>query len=422
MRRSIRLVTTLSPALAVAALALAASYEAPRTFRAADLLAPAQVKGPHHAVAAEVKGEGYLLRYDLTTDFGPLEAEGTSMLLTRLREVDALAELDKVSKSEVFAKAAGQSVLNVGKGAAAAVKDPAGTAKGVGGAAKRFGTNLGRKAKRTTDSAVESTKKEPTDEGSQKSTGEKSAEAASGIAKSTLGVNSSARKWAQKVGVDPYTSNPILKKALTDLGKIDAAGGLAAKIAVPIPPVVSSTATVGNLVWSQDPEALLKANEKKLADLGVSGDVIKKLYVSKGFTLSLMTRLVVGLSAVKVPGCADYVATAAEADTGAEALFFAESAEMLARFHQATPVAALLPDSRALVAKTRAGQAVLLLPLDWMSWTSAYDKALTEITRRASAELGAKAVELRTTGALSPLAKEQTTARGVKVVEKLPRT
>ena len=61
----------------------------------------------------------------------------------------------------------------------------------------------------------------------------------------------------------------ILKKALVDLGKVDAAGGLAARTAVPVPMVVSGTATVGNLVWGKDPEELLKLDEQKLKEPGV---------------------------------------------------------------------------------------------------------------------------------------------------------
>ena len=103
-----------------------------------------------------MKTEGYLHVFDITTNWGPLEAEGETMLLMRLHEVGAIAELDKVSKSEVFLKAAGTSVLNVGKGVASVVKDPGATAKGMGEGVKRFGTNLGRKTKRTTDKAVDS--------------------------------------------------------------------------------------------------------------------------------------------------------------------------------------------------------------------------------------------------------------------------
>jgi len=420
MRLSLPPAAALVPALA-AALAVAAAYEVPRTFKAAELLAPAQMKGPHHTVGPAVKTEGYFHVFDLTTDYGPLQAEGRSMLATRLQEVDALAELDKVSKSEVFMKSAGTSVLNVGKGAASAVKDPGATAKGVGAGVKRFGTNLGRKAKRATDDAVDSVNKDDTGQkkdegGAQASTAQK----AGGVAQSALGVNASARKWAQKVGVDPYTTNPILKKALVDLGKIDAAGSLAAKVAVPIPKVVSGTATVGNLVWSQDPEALLKGNEQKLAELGATPQVVKKLYDSKGFSLSLHTRLATALRAVSVPGCADYVETAAEADTEREAVFFVESAEMLARFQKTDPVTAILTDSRAVVARTKDGRAVVLLPVDWVGWTQPYDKALGEVTQRAKAELKATGLELRTTATLSAVAKQETATRGWKVVDKVP--
>ena len=410
-------------ALAAAAIAAAVAYEAPRSFKASELLKPSQVKGPHYSVAPTVKTEGYLHVFDITSDYGPLEAEGKAMLLTRLHEVGALAELDEVSKSEVFLKAAGTSVLNVGKGFASAVKDPAATAKGVGGGIKRFGTNLGRKAKRTTDQAVDSVEgDDKTEGGAQKSTTDKAAEAGTGMAYSVLGVNGAARKWAQKVGVDPYTTNPILKKALSDLGQIDAAGGIAAKVVVPIPMVVSGTASVGDLVWAKDPEELLKINEEKFKELGVGSDVIKQLYLSKGFSLSLHTRFATNLSAVHVPGCADYVATAAESDTEREALFFVESAEMLERFHKTAPVAALLPDSRALVAKTKDGRAVVMVPVDWVRWTEAYEKALGEVEKRAKAELGATKLELRMTGTMSAVAKKEMATRGWTVVENVPST
>ncbi len=408
-------------ALASAALAVAAAYEGPRTFQASELLKPNQIKGPYHSVAPTVKTEGYLNVFDITTNWGPLEAEGETMLLMRLHEVGAIAELDKVSKSEVFLKAAGTSVLNVGKGVASVVKDPGATAQGMGEGVKRFGTNLGRKTKRTTDKAVDSaTSDDKKAEGEQKSTTDKAAQTTVGVANSVLGINSAARKWAQKVGADPYTSNPILKKALVDIGRIDKAGGIAAKVVVPIPPIVTGTATAGKLVWAQDPEALLKANEQKLKEMGVGGDVVKQLYLSKGFTLTLHTALAGNLREVNVPGCADYVATAAEANAEREGVFFAESAAMLARFHKTAPVAAILTDSRALVAKTKDGRAVVLLPVDWVRWTEAFDKALTEVEKRAKAELGAAKLEMRMTGTMSAVAKKEMAARGWAVTENVP--
>jgi hypothetical protein len=402
---------------ACAALAAGAAYESARTFQAADLLTPAQVKGPHHSVTPEVKLDGYLHVYEVASDYGKLEAEGKSTLLTRLQEVGALAQLDEVSKSKVFLQAAGTSVVNVGKGVTAAVSDPGATAKGVGSGVKRFGTNLGRKAKRAGDEAVTAAK---SDDSAEKSGTDQVAAAGAGVANSVLGVNGAARKWAQKVGVDPYTTNPVLKKALSDIGKVDSAGGLAAKIVVPVPMVVSGTAKVGALVWAKDPEELLKLNEQRLTETGASAAVIKQLYVSKGFTLTLHTRLAAAVAEVKAPGCADYVATSAEAGTPREAAFFVESAEMLAAFHKTAPVASILSDSRALVAKTKDGRAVALLPLDWLSWTAAFEQALTAVETRAKQELSATKLEMRLTGRVSPVAKAELVKRGWTVVENVP--
>jgi hypothetical protein len=236
--------------LASATLAVAAAYEPPRTFKASELLTAAEVKGPHHTVAPEVKNDGYFFEFTIQSDYGAMEAEGESLLLTRLNEVRALAELDKVSKSEVFVKAAGQSLANVGKGVAATVQDPGATAKGVGKGLKRFGTNLGRAAKRTGEDVADSTKKDDEKKAGapEKSTGDKTADAAEGAGKAVLGVNKSYRRWAQKVGADPYTSNQVLKKKLTDIAQVDAAGAIATKVVVPIPTVVGTTASVGNLV------------------------------------------------------------------------------------------------------------------------------------------------------------------------------
>jgi hypothetical protein len=414
-RRAARTLLALGPA---ALLLGAAAFESVRSFQAQELLGAAQVKGPHHQVASAVPTEGYLHVFKITTDWGELEAEGMSLLLVRLDEVRALSELDDVSKSEVFLKSAGGAVLNVGKGVGAVIKDPEATAKGLGGGVKRFGTNLGRKAKRTGDQAVSGASGDDKKEGSDQST---AAKAAGGVANSVLGVSGAARKWAQKVGADPYTTNPVLRKTLADIGKIDSAGSIAAKVVVPIPPVVSGTAKVGGLVWSKDPEALLKQNEAQFRALGVSDAVIKQLYLSKGFSLTLHTRLASALTAVKAKGSADYVATAAEADTEREALFFVESAEMLQHFHAKAPVTEILPDSRALIAKTQDGRGVALVPVDWVQWTEPLAKVTGEAGARAKKELAATKLELNLTGRVSDGAKRELSALGWTVVENVKR-
>jgi hypothetical protein len=365
--------------------------EAPPRFTAAALLTPAVAQGPHYRVNDAVRTDGYFHEFGISSDFGPFEAVGRSELAVRIQEIAALAALQDVSKTEVFLSAAGQSVVKVGQSAAAVVTDPAGAAKGMGAGIKRVGVNLGRRTK----SAVSS------DSDADAAGGDESAKkdsAGAAAAKSVLGVNGGMRRWAQKVGVDPYTRNAVLQKALADIAKVDAAGSIATKVVVPIPAVVSLTSSVGGLVWSKDPEELRKLNEQGLRELAVAEPVAKRLLGNPWFTPTYQTRFVAALRAVKVAGAADYVTTAAEARTAREALFFVESAEMLQQEHAREPVTRILTDSRAMVAMGAGGRARALLPLDWVSWTASTHAALREMSDRTRKELGATGLELALTG------------------------
>jgi hypothetical protein len=387
------------------------AFDPETTFKASQILPAKILKGPHHKVAEEVKLDGFYQRFRLTTDFGDLDALGRTVLKTRVAEVAALQSLSEVSKSEVFVKAAGGAVLNVGKSVAKVVTDPVGTAQGVGAGVKRVGVNLGRKAKDATDTTDD---KKPED---QSQSGEKKAlDAAGGAANSVLGVNSAARRWAQKLGVDPYTTNPVLHQGLVDVGKIDSAGSIVTKVAVPIPQVVTATSTVGNIVWSADPEEVRKTNEARLTELGTSKDVASRFFRNGNYTITSQTRLVGALHAVKVPGVEDYVDAAAEAESEREALFFVESAELLAGLHGREPVSAILKDSRGMVAKVGT-RAVALLPVDWLRWTQTLQKSAAEIAQRAKQELGATSLEVRITGKATPAARQGLGASGWTLTE-----
>ncbi len=411
--------------VASAGIALAqGGYEAAATFKASEILPAVLVKGPHYQVKESVPTTGYFHDFEITSDYGDIGAEGRSLLRMRVHEIQALTALDETSKTEVFAKAAGNSVLKVGKGVASVVADPEATAKGIGSGVKRFGTNLGRKAKRGAEDAGEAVAGDDKKDNGQpeKSTGDQAADAGEGAAKSVLGVNAAYRRWAQKLRVDPYTSNAVLKKALGDIAQIDAAGGIAAKVVVPIPMVVGATANVGGLVWGKDPEELLKLNEQNVKALGTPEKEAHAFFRNKAFTLGYQTRFVTALSTVKVKGCGGYVDTAEEAQNERQVVFFTESAEMLQRFHAKTPVSGILPDSRAVVAKTADGRAVILLAVDYIRWSADFEKSLKEILDRSKKELGASRVELQMTGFASAGAKQQLKALGVALVEKVPGT
>jgi hypothetical protein len=404
-----------APSVLVGLLALLAGgggFEPPATFEASKILTPAFVKGPHYTVAETVTAEGYYQQFHITSDYGELEAEGRTVLRVRLGEIEALARLEDVSKTEVFAKAAGGAVLNIGKGFVAAVKDPEATVKGIGSGIKRFGVNLGRKGKRAVQSVTADKKDGEADE---RSKGEKAGDAAGGAALSILGVNGAARKWAEKLHVDPYSSNPVLHDALVSIGKIDAAGSLLTKIALPVPLIVSAPATVGGLVWGKDPEEVRKINEQRLRELGVTKDEAGRFFENPDFTLTSQTRFIAALFAVKAKGSADYVAAAALGEDERDALFFVESAELLAGLHKTRPVSAILDDSRALIAKTAGGRVVALLPFDYVRWTERLAQSALELAARSRNELGARSLEVQVSGMATAAARAGLARAGWKV-------
>ena len=251
--------TVLVAALGSSAPAVAPDDDEPApTFKASALLAPSVIRGAHHKVGESVRTDGSFHEFTLSSSLGTFEALGRSQLTVRIKEIEALAALSEVSKTEVFLKAAGQSVVKVGQGVAAAATNPTETAKGVGAGVKRFGVNLGRRAHRAVESADGNSEAD--------AAAQEKDSAAESAAMSVLGVSSAMRLWAAKVGVDPYTTNVVLRDALESIAKVDAAGSIATKVVLPIPQVVGMTSTVSSLVWGKDPEEVRKINEERLGE------------------------------------------------------------------------------------------------------------------------------------------------------------
>ena len=82
-----------------------ADHETAEDLQASEVLAPELVSGERFKVDERVKNDGYLNYYTIRSEYGDFETAGTAMLRMRIREVEALAELDELSHTEVFASA-----------------------------------------------------------------------------------------------------------------------------------------------------------------------------------------------------------------------------------------------------------------------------------------------------------------------------
>jgi hypothetical protein len=403
--------------LAAAVLHAAAGFEAAPTFKASDLVPAAALKGPHHKVEEAVPLQGLYRQYRITSDYGAFDAVGDGMLSVRLKEVDALVRLAETSEAEVALKAVGGALGGAAKGAAHAVANPGETVAGVPGGVGRMFGRVGRSAKRTAEKGQEAIKDDPSPApgASPKSTTAAAADATEGAAKSVLGVSAGRRRWAKELGVDPYTSNPVLGAALDKVGQIDAAGRFATKL-VPGVGVLSMVSNVNALVYSKSPEELLKHNEERLKAMGISEAQSRGLRLNKFIRPGAQTKIVASLDALTgVADRAAFLERAAAVNSEAAALYYANSAEMVARLHAAAPLARLVPAQAAAAALTRDGRLVFLVPADYVAWTAPMAQAAGGAEQRAKADFAGAKGEVWITGDASERTRKEFAAKAWKI-------
>ncbi len=145
------------------------------------------------------------------------------MLAVRVQEIGALAELDEVSKAEVFAESALSAALRPVTAVADFAERPGETIAGIG---KGLG-RMWKRVKRTAGEVKEDLEGPDGEEGKEGGSGEsEAAAAAKKYANQYFGVTGAERKWAQKLGVDPYSTNEVLRKGIREVARVDAVGSV----------------------------------------------------------------------------------------------------------------------------------------------------------------------------------------------------
>ena len=256
----------------LAATALAATdYEVPPTRRASEVLPAELASGPHHRVAEAVSSDGFWDDYRIESDFGAFTAHGSFLLRLRLRELEAIARLREMRGHEVAANAAVDSLVDTGELLVTVIKNPDESVVGVGGGVKRLFGRTKRNFKRT----KETMKHDDAGSDEDASTVDKIEDTALGVGKEFVGVSVAKRRWAQRLGVDPYSRNAVLQKELDRVAKYDAAGRLSKKLLLRTSTILSVAVSVSGLVWEKDPDELITLNETRLKQMGVSDEAAR---------------------------------------------------------------------------------------------------------------------------------------------------
>ena len=279
-------------------------YEKIHDLKANEQLPAKIIRTEYYQIDPVVKSNGFLNIYTIKSDFGDYKATGNLSLLVLIRELYALNELKNLSKSKVFVEAAANSASGSIESMFHIATKPVETVKGVPGGVSR----LFKRSKDTAGTVYEGSKDaageaagyvtgsddEKGAEGEDgKNLGETAVDTTGKAADWFFGVSAGQRKWAKKLGVDPYTRNELLQNALREVAKIDRAGNFAVRFA-PIPRIPGSTYVnmANDAIWNLSYEELLEQNVEKLTELGISEASIKKFLENQSFSPLMQTYLI----------------------------------------------------------------------------------------------------------------------------------
>src|SRR5438874_10868964 len=242
------------------------AFEELPELKASQILKPELFKGPHYVIRDPVPTASGMNQFTIDSDFGVFEADGNEMLLQRLKEIDAIARLREVSRTDEFKNSlvtAAKSPLNSARNIA---RDPAQAISNVPKGIMKF---LGR-AKET----VENVGKGGNDDAGDDSR-----------MKDAIGYSDKKRKIALQVGVDPYSTNTVLQKQLDDVAWASWAGGFTFSVATfpisgPMGAALTMTnlnSTVEELLREKSPSELEQINRSTFRAMGASASDAERI-------------------------------------------------------------------------------------------------------------------------------------------------
>jgi len=406
---SIAMITVLIMGATVMTARGQSGFETEPVLKAKDLVAPELLKGPHFTVDDRVPVKGFLAYFTIRSDYGTFEAHGIHMFQIRVKEVYALAQLDDMSKTKEFAEAAGRAIARPVTSTVHMLVNPVETMEGFPGGVTRLWDRIKLGSEKVAEAATA-----PGASGGQKVADV--SERVGGITVTALGYEKERRDLAKGLGVDPYTTNPILSKKLSDMAWVAFSGrfGIQAAMSVLVPySMAMSAVTITNTTVYDTPQGdLINRDQAIFAETGASEAQVQALMNNKQYSLSVLTALAQGLQRLQgVNGLASIVDFAAAAKTQDETRFVAGSVNILARYHESVAPIAVTTAPGPIIGRTTNGTLVIPAAVDYVAWT--------ERTGRMAQRDDFKAPDRTTwlSGQMSTRARKEFTARGWEVDE-----
>ena len=380
------------------------AFDSPEVRATADIVAPDLLRGPHYQLGPTVSTFAFMNQYSVTSDYGPFTAPSDARLRRLIREIAAIAELQKIHQSDAFAKATVEAGKGVVQGAQHLIEDPVGTIGAVPEAVFSVFGRVSEATKRGGRSKYED-----------------------GVAQNLLAVSSFKRDYAKKFDVDVYSSNEVLQKELNSVAWASAAGNLTLSAASMVTGAAVLQAASGlrtleqakDLVNALPATELSKRNREALRQMRVPDPVANRFLENRLLSPRHQTVIVEAMKTLRgVPGRSAFIQYAARADSEDTALLFQEMAELLADYHRSVaPIRRLDIYQNVPVAYIDQGSAVILLPIDRLLWTEKTSGIATSLAQTLPKPQPVQKVEVWITGDASDRARAGLQQLGITLVE-----
>ena len=375
----------------------------PIVLQASDVLPGELIQGTNYVVRSTVISDGFICTYDLDTIYGPLKVESNALLLKRIGELKALAQIEQLKKTDVYMNAFRKVATGPIKTAQGLVQDPTGTVSNAASGIGRFFSNV--QGAVTSDSPNKGN-----------------------LLDSASGQAAYKRQYAAQFGVDPYTTYEPLQKALSDLAWTAAAGGLTVKAAFMAIPggaglavgITGSADTLTGLLSDKTPAELASINQSALAGMGVSDASIQAFMQNTFFDPYEQTLLVGALASMtNVKDRGIYIDKAAATFENPLAVFLRTRAQLMSLYNDKTRSVQRFVDVNGVpMLLTNNGKIIGIFPLDYVALTPNFARKAEAISASLKQIPGVTGKELWVTGKVSPAARKALEAKGWKVEER----
>ena len=376
----------------------------PEVRATADVGPPDLLRGPHYQLGPTVSTFAFMNQYSVSSDYGPFTAPSDARLRRLIREIAAMAELQKIHQSDAFAKATVEAGKGVVQGAQHLIENPVATIGAVPEAVFSVFGRVSEAAKRGGRSKYED-----------------------GVAQNLLAVSSFKREYAKKFDVDVYSTNEVLQKELNSVAWASAAGNLTLGAASMVTGAAVLQAASGlrtleqakDIVNALPATELSKRNREALRQMRVPDPIANRFLENHLLSPRHQTVIVEAMKALRgVPGRSAFIQYAARADSEDAALLFQEMAELLADYHRSVaPIRRLDIYQNVPVAYTDQGSAVVLLPIDRLLWTERTSGIAAGLAQTLPKPQPVRTVEVWMTGDASDRAHEGLQQLGITLVE-----